>query len=74
MKKTIKTLALFTTGLVVGVVVGRVNEKKTKIDDRLTARVEVMDLPELKKFINDIKRVNGSEVYVNENGIVGTKH
>lgn len=55
MKNTIKTLALFTTGLVVGVVVGRVNEKKTKIDDRLTARVEVMDLPELKKLIHDIK-------------------
>lgn len=55
MKNVIKTLALFTTGLVVGVVVGRVNEKKTKIDDRLTARVEVMDLPELKKLIHDIK-------------------
>ena len=55
MKNTIKTLALLTTGLVVGVVVGRVNEKKTKIDDRLTARVEVMDLPELKKLIHDIK-------------------
>ena len=55
MKKTIKILALFTTGLVVGVVVGRVKEKKTKIDDRLTARVEVMDLPELKKLIHDIK-------------------
>lgn len=27
MKKTIKTLALFTTGLVVGVVVGRVSTK-----------------------------------------------
>ena len=55
MKNTIKTLALLTTGLVVGVVVGRVKEKKTKIDDRLTARVEVMDLPELKKLIHDIK-------------------
>ena len=55
MKNAIKTLALFTTGLVVGVVVGRVKEKKTKIDDRLTARVEVMDLPELKKLIHDIK-------------------
>ena len=73
MENTIKTLALLTTGLVVGVVVGRVKEKKTKIDDRLTARVEVMDLPELKKLINDIKRVNGSEVYVNENGIIGAK-
>ena len=73
MKKTIKTLALLTTGLVVGVVVGRAKENKTKIDDRLTARVEVMDLPELKKLINDIKRVNGSEVYVNENGIIGAK-
>lgn len=30
MKKTIKTLALFTTGLVVGVVVGRVKEKNYK--------------------------------------------
>lgn len=74
MKNTIKTLALLTTGLVVGVVVVRVKEKKTKIDDRLTARVEVMDLPELKKLINDIKRANGSEVYVNEHGIVGAKH
>ena len=55
MKNTIKTLALLTTGLVVGVVVGRVKEKKTKIDERLTARVEVMDLPELKKLIHDIK-------------------
>ncbi|WP_373780975.1 hypothetical protein [Jeotgalibaca porci] len=32
MKNTIKTLALFTTGLVVGVVVGRVKEKKIVID------------------------------------------
>lgn len=31
MKKTIKTLALFTTGLVVGVVVGRVKGKKHSI-------------------------------------------
>ena len=30
MKKTIKTLALFTTGLVVGVVVGRVKNRKFK--------------------------------------------
>jgi hypothetical protein len=32
MKKTIKTLALFTTGLVVGVVVGRVNNKRYKVE------------------------------------------
>lgn len=32
MKKLIKILALFTTGLVVGVVVGRVKEKKVVID------------------------------------------
>lgn len=55
MKRTIKTLALFTTGLVVGVVVGRVKKKKTQIDERLTARIEVMDLPELKKAIDDIR-------------------
>lgn len=30
MKNTIKTLALFTTGLVVGVVVGRVKNRKFK--------------------------------------------
>lgn len=29
MKKTLKTLALFTTGLVVGVIVGRVNAQQT---------------------------------------------
>ncbi|MFW3363871.1 hypothetical protein ACN2AU_04645 [Aerococcus viridans] len=32
MKNTIKTLALFTTGLVVGVVVGRVNNKRYKVE------------------------------------------
>ncbi len=31
MKKLIKTLALFTTGLVVGVVVGRVKDESTYV-------------------------------------------
>lgn len=32
MKNTIKTLALLTTGLVVGVVVGRVNNKRYRVE------------------------------------------
>lgn len=37
MKKTIKTLALFTTGLVVGVVVGRVY-KNQSIKNKVTKK------------------------------------
>lgn len=48
MKKTIKTLALFTTGLVVGVVVGRVGNGKLKkerddFENRIIAAQWVID-------------------------------
>lgn len=59
MKNAIKILALITTGLVVGVVVGRESKKKNKL-----LSVSITDLDVYKKFLketqDELNRIKGS--------------
>ena len=48
MKKQIKTIALITTGLVVGVVVARNEKRINKIEDK------IFDLEEYERFLTQI--------------------
>lgn len=48
MKKQIKTIALVTTGLVVGVVVARNKKRINKIED------QIFDLEEYERFLTQI--------------------
>ena len=52
MKKKIKTLALFTTGLLVGVVVERVKSKDSK---EILATVKITDLDEYKALLKSLE-------------------
>lgn len=58
MKQTLKTLALITTGLVVGVVVGRVNGIKNK-------EITITDLEE-----NLLVSIKGNEIIQSESVLV----